>query len=232
MRIAFLSLALLAASAFAAPPPIDIPAEIRPAGQYITLTPATTAVALDYVGLDGLEPLPPSLLKDVRMFVLDTRGLAKGRYRFIAVGASGTGELARAAFAVVIGDAPPPGPGPGPVPPPPDDPLLPTLRAIYGADQSPTKQADVKALAAIFRESAAVADDTRLTTYRQVNDAVASVTMRAVPLPRLSPLREVVRGEFVKQFGDVGEQALTPELRGKLKGQFVRVAELFTELAK
>ncbi len=105
--------------AFADPPTLDIPAVIKPVGQYCQITPKTDGVSVLYVGLDSVDPLPAALLKDPRLFILDTRGLPKGSYRFSAVAAGKTGEQTRADFAVLIGDVPPgPGPDPGPSPDP------------------------------------------------------------------------------------------------------------------
>jgi hypothetical protein len=107
------------------PPHIKIDPEIRPTGQYVSFVPDTDAVSILYVGLDGVDPLPSALLKDPRTFVLDTRGLAQGRYRFAAVGASAEGQQARTDFAVVVGTPGPTPPGPtppGPTPPGPTPP--------------------------------------------------------------------------------------------------------------
>jgi len=112
---------LLAVPAFAAPPAVEIPGEVKPSGQYVTLTPKTEAAAITYIGLSGIEPLPPAVLKDPRMFLLDTRGLAVGRYQFVAV-ASLKDEHTRVDFSVVIG-TPPPGPPVNPQPPAPPQPL-------------------------------------------------------------------------------------------------------------
>lgn len=112
--------------AFAEPPSIDIPAEVRPSGQYARLQPKTDAVSVIYVGLDSVDAVPSDILKDGRLFLLDTRGLPAGRYRFAAVGAGKTGEEVRADFTVVVGTPPlppvPPGPNP-PVPPVPPTPV-------------------------------------------------------------------------------------------------------------
>lgn len=113
---------LAAGLASGAPPDVSgYPAEIKPAGQYATFVPTAPAASVSYVGLDGVDPVPSALLKDGRTFLLDTRGLKAGRYRFAAVAASKTGEQARADIVVVVGNAPP-GPGPGPTPPPKPDP--------------------------------------------------------------------------------------------------------------
>jgi len=224
----------VASAVHAAPPTLDIPAEVRPAGQYALFTPRTDAVAVEFVGLDALEPVPSSVLKDARTFLLDTRGLKAGRYRFVAVGSSAAGELVRVGFALVVGESPvPPGPTP-PNPPAPDDPLLPTLRSVYAAlvNEQATRREDVRRLAVIMRESAPVCDNPQLATYGQLSAAVSSVTVQAVPLTRLAPVRDVVRAEYVRQFGEPADQPLTPELRSKLKAMFLRVATLYEELGK
>lgn len=111
---------LIAIVAFAAPPSLEVPAEITPSGEYARFTPKTDAVAITYVGLSGVDAFPSEELRDSRRFLLPTRGLAAGRYRFAAVAASKDGEQTRADFTVVVGSAPkPPAPGPGPVDPAP-----------------------------------------------------------------------------------------------------------------
>lgn len=121
MRYGLIGMLLLTASvALADPPTLDIPAEVKPSGQYVTLAPKTDAVAVTYVGLDGVDPIPSAVLKDGRLFLLDTRGLAAGRYRFTAVAASKAGEQTRTDFAVVVGTPPPVPPGPTPPGPTPD----------------------------------------------------------------------------------------------------------------
>lgn len=122
-REVLLSLAVvaLASAVLAEPPTIEIAAEVRPAGQYALFQPRTTAVSIEYVGMSGVDAVPSMILKDPKTFFMDTRGLKAGRYKFIAVGASNTGEQARAAFTVVVGDIPP-GPGPDPDPDPKPDP--------------------------------------------------------------------------------------------------------------
>jgi hypothetical protein len=110
-------------------PDLGIPAELKPTGQYVTLKPKTDAKAITYIGMSGVDPLPAEFLADPRWFLLDTRGLAIGRYVFTAVGSLDDVHT-RAQFVVVVGDAPPtpePGPGPTPVPPNPDEKPFPTV---------------------------------------------------------------------------------------------------------
>lgn len=150
MRLSLLLLPLFAAVAVAAPPTLEIPAEVRPAGEYVTIRPKTDAVSITYVGLSGVDAFPSDLLKDARHFVLPTRGLATGVYKFAAVASSATGEQARVDFVVPIGTnpgpiidppttpvptptpTPTPNPTPAPNPPPVDPPTTPApVPAVY-----------------------------------------------------------------------------------------------------
>lgn len=97
---------------------LGIPVEVRPAGQYVSIQPKGEAKKISYVGLSGVDAVPSMLLRDSRMFLLDTRGLASGRYRFAAIGSSGDEDHVRQDFVVVVGDSPTPTPVP-PVPVPP-----------------------------------------------------------------------------------------------------------------
>jgi hypothetical protein len=99
-------LLVLCSTAFAAPPVVDIAPEIQATSEYVTVQPKTDAVAITYVAQSGVEPFPSVMLKDPRTFVLPTRGLAVGRYKFVAV-ASLDDEHTRVDFVVVVGNAPP-----------------------------------------------------------------------------------------------------------------------------
>jgi len=130
LNAALLCVLLAAAPAWAddakaAPPTLTIPPLVTPHGQYAQFLPEGNCVSVVYVGLDGVEPIPPVVLKDPRFFLLDTKGLAEGKYRFSGVGAGSDGAQVRTDFAVVVGSPPPgptPGPGPGPTPPGPTPP--------------------------------------------------------------------------------------------------------------
>lgn len=147
---------LLACPVWADPPKIAIPAEVAPSGQYVHFVPATDAVSITYVGLSGVEPIPAELLKDPRLFLLDTRGLAPGRYQFVAVGASATGEQARVSFVVPIGNVPPTPPGPTPPVPTPPGPTpappipLAGLRVLFVFESEDLSRYPVGQLAALY----------------------------------------------------------------------------------
>lgn len=128
---ALFAVLLLSGIALGAPPKLTIPAEVRPAGEYVTIKPETDAVSVTYVGLSGIDAFPSDFLKDARHFVLPTRGLKDGEYRFAAVGASKDGEQTRVDFAVKIGTgSPAPAPTPTPTPNPTPTPV-PTPTAGY-----------------------------------------------------------------------------------------------------
>lgn len=114
--VSFALVGLGAAVMLAAPPTLTIPAEVRPVGDYATVTPQGDSVSVVYVGLSGADPFPSHFLRDPRAFVLPTRGLKDGVYRFAAVGSSKDGDQSRTDFAVVVGKA-------GEVIPDPKDPL-------------------------------------------------------------------------------------------------------------
>jgi hypothetical protein len=139
-RGAILAVLLATATAFAAPPDLEIPAEVTPVQGYARVAPKTNAVSVVYVALDGLYPFPSDELKDARRFVLPTNGVKAGRYRFVAVGASKTGEQATKEFAVVVGTPPqPPDPPTPPDPPQPPDPPTPApegFRVIFVYESS------------------------------------------------------------------------------------------------
>ena len=133
----FCAALLMAASALAQPPSIEIPAEVRPSGQYVTFQPKTDAVSVTYVGLDGIDPVPNSLLSSPTAFLLDVFGKPAKKYRFVAVAAGKDGKQTRVDFVVPIGtpttDPGQPGlpvPGQPPTQPPPTTPA-PTAKYYF-----------------------------------------------------------------------------------------------------
>lgn len=223
----------LAAPAWAAPPKLEIPSEVKPVGGYATMEPQTDAVSVWYVGLDGEEPVPSSVLANPKVFLFPTRGLPAGtRYRFAAVAAGATGEQTRADFAVVIGEAPPP-PPPPPPPPGPADPLYTTLAPIYGADQTPNKAALTRALAGVYRLTATeYVGRLEYKTFGELSAVMAKAAQTVAPLPALQPLREAIARELTAKLGASPATLLTPELRAKCAEQFLRVANVLEALTK
>ena len=105
--------------AWADPPKLTIPAEVRPNGEFVVLIPDTDAVSVTYIGLDGFDAPPPGVFKDDRTLFLSVYGRKAQAYRFAAVASSATGEQRRVDFKVLVGDVTPPPVVPPPVVPPP-----------------------------------------------------------------------------------------------------------------
>lgn len=118
----------MSAICFAEPPTIDIRSEIEAKGDVVNFTPKTDAKTVIYIGLSGVDPLPPEILKDPRTFVLYTRGLKAGYYKFIAIAVKDN-EVTRQDFIIRKGTPPPAPipPQPEPVPPEPEPEPIPSL---------------------------------------------------------------------------------------------------------
>jgi hypothetical protein len=116
-RLAVFFLLLLASPCPADPPKLDLPAEVKGDPEaWLVVSPATTAKAVTYIGLDKLTAFPSAEQKDPKKLIVYPA--KAGRYRFVAVGTLNDEQAVRA-FVVVVGDAPPdPGPGPDPSPGP------------------------------------------------------------------------------------------------------------------
>jgi hypothetical protein len=170
-KFSLLFIILIVSIASAAPPSLKIPAEIKPSGQYAELLPETDAVSVTYVGQSGIEPIPARWLSDKRVFLLDTRGLSAGRYKFAAVAASKDGEQARADFVLVIGDAPPDVP---PGPPSPPTALGKALQDAYARETDPKKASYLAWMQSIYRVSgmAVETSDTYADLFSRISNSL------------------------------------------------------------
>lgn len=120
------------------------------------------------------------------------------------------------------GPKPPPGPQPNPNPPPDVDPLAATLAALVGADISPTKAADARALAGVYRELARVGVDA-VATAGQLATAIETARRSAVA-DRLAPARELFGREF--RLPTDPDARLTDADRATAKRSLARFADL------
>src|SRR5262245_13373186 len=196
-------------AARAEPPKLKIEVP-PPSGQYLSFTPDTDAKSIVYVGLDGVDPFPTSELKDPRRFLLSTRGLAEGKYRFAAIAASATGEQTRVDFVVVIG----PGSDPNIPPPPPKDKLLEAVRAAYDKDTSTTKKADMAALAEVYLDLATkVKDANTVRTTGHLADLIVNTRKKKIG-DRLQGVRDVFGEELSKlNLPEAANAMITPGQR-------------------
>lgn len=127
--------------------------------------------------------------------------------------------VAEGVLAVVI-DAPP-----EPAPPPrpdPTDPLAKDLVALYAADASPTKTADAKQLAALYREAVKFAASTDVGTIGELATRVRTAGGTLVPATSLVPLRKRIAEELGRSFAIDGP--LTSESRLAAAAVFGRIA--------
>lgn len=116
-----LAVLLVAATASAAPPTLELPAEVKgDPGAFVQVPAKTTGKTVQWKSIDpGLNLFPVELLKDTKTAVVTAA--KPGRYRIIAVTAAGDELSPFAETVVVVGEAPPTPPGPNP-PTPPDPP--------------------------------------------------------------------------------------------------------------
>jgi hypothetical protein len=224
MRTALLLLLLWPACAWPAPPTLKIPPEIKPAGQYAMLAPDTDAVAVTYVGLDRVDPIPSAVLKDGRLFLLDTRGLARGRYRFAAVGAGKDGEQTRVDFVVNIGDAPPGPTPPDPTPGPIDDPLIKTLQDAYDRETDADKQALRGKLAALYRAGAEATGQAGVTTWGQLFAAMRQASTTLGVSGKLPTLQAAVRDGALSTLPTEAQRPIDDAGRKQAREAFTRAA--------
>lgn len=225
---AVVGLLVVAAGAVAAPPTIEVPAEVKPVGEYVRFTPKGEIASVVYVGLSGIDAFPSEELKDPRRFLLNVRGLPAGRYLFAAVASSKDGEQARADFAVVVGDGTKPPDPPGPGPTPPVDPFVASLKAAALADGWKAKLPDL----AIRFSVAASRVDGRETVGDLMNAAAAAMAgdktppaVRAVLNPELKALDAVLPPSQP-------EKPVTDADRQRVKALFLRLAAVCSEAAK
>lgn len=223
------ALMLLASPLWAAPPTVKIDPEVKPSGQYVTFLPGGDAVNVLYVGLSGVDPIPSGVLKDGRMFLLDTRGLREGRYKFTAVGASKEGEQTRVDFVVVVGNVPPgPDPGPGPQPPDPPtptDPLTKALQAAYDKETDADKAKHRASLAALYRQAAEIAAKPEIATWGQLFAVMKSAAGTLGVSGKLPLFQAAVAEELKTRFPTDAARVMTTDDRVLAAQTFKRIAQ-------
>ena len=135
-RIYGASLVLLACAALAplaaAPPTLELPAEVKgEPGAFVQVPAKTDGKVVQWKAIDaGLNLFPVDLLRDTKTAVVTAA--KAGRYRLIAVTAKGDELSPFAETLIVIGDAPQPPPvPPGPNPPEPPTPAPQGFRVIF-----------------------------------------------------------------------------------------------------
>ena len=174
------------------------------------------------------------------IYLVEAVGTGRCELLIVPKGVAADKEIVQRSIDANTGPKPPP----DPPPPKPDDiksdPIWQSVSAIYGADQSAEKLTMARRLASVYRNAVTPAlnwtptvDDQRLTTFRELSDAMAGAAGAAgVPLPNLQPIREIFRRELLAKVGDGDASALTLDLRAKAKGQFTRFALILEALGQ
>lgn len=187
-------------SAFAQPPKLVIPSEVKPVDGFASVKPDTDSVSIVYISLDGLTQFPSDLLKDARYLVVPTKGEKAGKYRFIAVASSKTGEQVRVDFVIVVGN-PPPLPDPTPVPDP-TDPFTKSLLDAFGKESSPDKSKYVAALSSLYKMAATTTvNDPSVKTVGDLFNDLKVASPALLPPDAIPLIRKVVGDRLNKSIG-------------------------------
>lgn len=207
---------------------ISMPAEIRgDVGAFIPVRAKTDGKVVRYVPLDpGLNVFPSSLLSDQTATVVSSA--RPGRYRLLAYTSIADVPSDPAIGTVVVGD--PVGPIIPPDPDPVPDALSRALTGIYGGDQSPNKQRDASALAAVYRAGVSIADGAQ--TLGGMYDALRAKSSAALPADALRPLRERIGEETTAILSDDPAVVIDDALRARAKTLFARIATILDGIAK
>lgn len=225
-----LFLILVQSNILAAPPTLKIPSEVKPTGQYAEMLPEGDSVTVTYVGLSGVDSIPSRVLNDKRLFLLDTRGLPTGAYKFVAIGSSKEGEQTRVDFVVIVGDSPtpvppvPPGPNP-PVPPGPATELEKKLQEAYNKETDP-KKAELKTkLTEVYLIASKLSEDTKLVKWVQLFSAIkAGMSAAGLSDDKLQGCRKVVQEYLLDRFPTDQNKALTTDDRKLITDTFKTLA--------
>ena len=204
---------------------LTLPAEIVGIpGEFVTVRPQTSAVAVRFIALDpGLSVFPAELLSDRTATVVSSA--VAGRYRLLAWLADPT--TAPVVTVIVLGGRP------SPVLPPviPDgDPFRDSIRAIYGSLVDTDKGPSAIALAGAYRQAVTLAGQPAYGTAGELYTAIRAATGKALSDGALVPVRDRIRTELNGALPSDPATALTPAVRQSLAAQFGRVAVILEGL--
>ena len=158
-----------------------------------------------------------------------------GRYRVLAWTCYHGEPTSAAECIIVVGDSPlPPGPGPGPFPPgpgpEPSDPFYPTLKAVYNADGSASKDQDRRVLVALYRQAMTeIVRRPDITTAGKLVETVHGAVQVALA-DRLRTTRRVVADELNSKLPKTTDVPLDAMTREAYATQFQRMALLLEAL--
>lgn len=150
-----------------------------------------------------------------------------GRYPILAATITEAGKLALLDFILIVE-------GPEPLPPPkPNDPLRDELKALYMADMSPDKPANLIKLTALYTQAAVLAKTESIATAAQLADAVRTASRALLPADALLGVRQKIAAVVAKSLEELDPDApLTPETRAKAAELYGRIASALEGVGK
>lgn len=199
------------------------PDAIRAPGEYVTLTAKTEAKEVVWLLKDeGLQVLPPGLLKDSKTFCCIAP--RPGKYRILAIAAVADRPIWAEAL-VVVASPDPPVP-PLPPPPPVVDDLVKRLQAVYTADPSPAKRGQLVNLIGLYAAMADHASDPSITTTKALLDDLRKVAGELILPNVLTELRKVISAEIAVALGEPSDAArLDAATRAKAIDTFRKISK-------
>ncbi len=114
-------------------------------------------------------------------------------------------------------------PTPPPTPPTPDA-LTGAIAYAYTLDTTKEKLANIKALAAVYRNAGQICDNQKLSTLGELQNALHAAAVALIPDDALVGLRRDVLANVWKQEMGTIDDPLTPALRAKAKALCARIA--------
>lgn len=230
-----LAMLLAMTSLASADEPIRVPSEVKGGtNQFIVIKGETTGKVLRWRSFDpALQVIDSSLLTDAKTTIVISS--KAGRYTLWVWGAVDGLPTDLYPIAVVVGDpAPnplPPAPvPPSPVPPAPvPDPLKNKLRALYDADNSPTKRQHLVALHALYEVASKITNKPTLKTVSDLRSDLA-VAAESVTPGALLTVRELLRDELASTLGTDPLIVLDDDRRKKALELFLRIAAILLQI--
>lgn len=147
-----------------------------------------------------------------------------GSYRVLAWTAAGDIPSDPAVCVVRVGEPP------VPVPPTPSDPLLATLQGIYGGLQDPKKNEYRQTLAAVYRQAATTANDTKYQTTGELYIAIRRAVVKVLPDDALQPIRERLAEEIATVLPTDTNAPLSDEIRKNALNFYQRAANILESI--
>lgn len=241
LKICIASMVLLFQQAAA--PDIMLPETVKAqVGVFVPITAQTKGETVRFIAIDpGLSVFPANLLADRKSTVVVAS--RDGTYRVLAYTSVDNQPSAPAFCTVIIGD------GKNPDNNKPDnnkpdnnkpdnnkpdnnkpdpiiDPLLDSLKGVYGGLQESDKAESVKNLIQTYELAAIETDNPNYKNLSQLYTAIRSLSAQSLKGDKISPIRDMLADELDAKIGTDPNITLDVAVRKSCKDQFLRIAKL------